>query len=87
MAAVSAAMFNSLEGPSVGKFPVLRLLKDAMRAGGAKGALMSGSGATVFGLFAEVAQAEHSALRIREQFGPSVWTRVAHFARSAACLQ
>ena len=84
---VSAAMFNSLEGPSVGKFPVLRLLKDAMRAGGAPGALMSGSGATVFGLFAEVAQAEHSALRIREQFGPSVWTRVAHFARSAARLQ
>jgi 4-diphosphocytidyl-2C-methyl-D-erythritol kinase len=56
------------------------LLKDKLRASGAAGALMSGSGATVFGLFAQRAAAEAAALRIREQFGPSMWTQVARFA-------
>jgi len=73
---VSRCLFNSLEAPSIKKFPVLRLLKDAMRAGGATGALMSGSGATVFGLFAGANAEEESAKQIREEFGPSMWTQV-----------
>jgi 4-diphosphocytidyl-2-C-methyl-D-erythritol kinase len=76
LAGVSAALFNSLEAPSVGKFPVLDLLKRAMRASGATGALMSGSGATVFGLFAEKSAAERCANQMREDFGPSLWTEV-----------
>jgi 4-diphosphocytidyl-2-C-methyl-D-erythritol kinase len=84
LAGVSAALFNSLEAPSVRKFPVLRLLRDALRADGAAGALMSGSGATVFGLFPDAEQAKRSAQRIREQFGPSMWTRVARFSQT--CL-
>jgi 4-diphosphocytidyl-2-C-methyl-D-erythritol kinase len=82
LAGVCRSLYNSLEAPSVGKFPVLELLKETMRAGGAAGALMSGSGATVFGLFAEAAAAEASARLIREQFGPSMWTLAAKF-RSA----
>ncbi len=58
---VSRCLFNSLEAPSIRKFPVLELIKDAMRDGGAAGALMSGSGATVFGLFPDVKQAKVSA--------------------------
>lgn len=77
---VSRCLFNSLEAPSIRKFPVLELIKDAMRDDGATGALMSGSGATVFGLFPDVKQAKVSAKRIREQFGPSMWTQVARFA-------
>jgi 4-diphosphocytidyl-2-C-methyl-D-erythritol kinase len=73
---VSRGLFNALEAPSIKKFPVLRLLKDAMRAGGATGALMSGSGATVFGLFAGAKAAEESAKQIREEFGPSMWAQV-----------
>lgn len=80
---VCRSLHNSLEAPSIGKFPVLELLKDAMRAAGASGALMSGSGATVFGLFADAALAEASAQQIRQEFGPGVWTAVAHFARVA----
>jgi 4-diphosphocytidyl-2-C-methyl-D-erythritol kinase len=83
--ALSAALFNSLEAPSVGKFPVLQMLKDAMRSSGAAGALMSGSGATVFGLFADARAAESSARQIRDRFGPSMWTHVAHVARPADC--
>lgn len=75
--AAAAGLFNSLEAPSVGKFPVLQLLKEAMRAHGAAGSLMSGSGATVFGLFAEAAAAERCAVHIRQEFGPSMWTKLA----------
>ncbi|MEI6083248.1 MAG: 4-(cytidine 5'-diphospho)-2-C-methyl-D-erythritol kinase [Verrucomicrobiota bacterium] len=80
---VSRALFNSLEAPSVGKFPVLQLLKDAMREHGAAGALMSGSGATVFGLFADAGKAAACGTEIRREFGPSMWTHVAHFGRDS----
>jgi 4-diphosphocytidyl-2-C-methyl-D-erythritol kinase len=73
---VSRALYNSLEAPSVRKYPVLRLLKEALRAGGAAGALMSGSGATVYGLFADAQAAERTAADIRARFGPSTWTQV-----------
>jgi 4-diphosphocytidyl-2-C-methyl-D-erythritol kinase len=75
--AVSRSLYNSLEAPSMRKFPILQLLKEAMRAGGAAGTLMSGSGATVFGLFADASAAEVCADRIRQQFGPSMWTQIA----------
>lgn len=77
---ISQGLFNSLEAPSLKKFPVLDLIKKALRASGAAGALMSGSGATVFGLFANAKAAEQSALQIREQFGPSMWTHVTRVA-------
>lgn len=79
LASASAALYNSLEAPSVGKFPVLELLKRAMRDAGAAGALMSGSGASVFGLFANTADAERAAVKVRAEFGPSIWTRVCGF--------
>lgn len=77
---VSRCLFNSLEAPSIRKFPVLELIKDAMRNDGAAGTLMSGSGATVFGLFPDVKRAKVSARKVREQFGPGMWTQVARFA-------
>src|SRR5207249_12095946 len=80
---VSRSLYNSLEAPSVGKFPVLQLLKDAMRAGGAAGAMMSGSGATVFGLFADATAAEACARDIRQEFGASMWTQVTKCLRTA----
>ena len=77
LAGVGRALFNSLETPSIGKFPVLKLIKDTMRACGAAGALMSGSGATVFGLFAETEDAARAAEKVRAECGPSMWTQVA----------
>ena len=79
---VAAALFNSLEAPSVGKFPVLELLKRSLRAQGAAGAMMSGSGATVFGLFAKVDDAVRAAAQISAEFGPSMWTRVTRAAKT-----
>ncbi len=80
LAGVAKALFNSLEAPSIAKFPVLRLLKDALRAHGAAGTLMSGSGATVFGLFANVQRAEQAGQAVREEFGSSIWTHVTRVA-------
>jgi 4-diphosphocytidyl-2-C-methyl-D-erythritol kinase len=80
LAGVSRCLFNSLEAPSIRKFPVLELIKKTMRDGGAAGALMSGSGATLFGLFADVQAAETAAREVREQFGPSMWTKLTRFA-------
>jgi 4-diphosphocytidyl-2-C-methyl-D-erythritol kinase len=78
--AVGRCLFNDLEAPSVGKFPVLDLLKRTLRDSGADGALMSGSGATVFGLFADAGPATVAGERIRAEFGPGMWTCVTRFA-------
>lgn len=79
LAGATGALYNSLEAPSVGKFPVLELLKASMRRQGAAGALMSGSGASVFGLFAEEADEQEAAVTVRREFGPSMWTQVCRF--------
>ena len=84
LAVVTQHLFNSLEIPSIRKFPVLGLIKKAMCENGAAGALMSGSGATLFGLFANKADAEQSGRQIREQFGPSMWTAITRFADSSS---
>jgi 4-diphosphocytidyl-2-C-methyl-D-erythritol kinase len=63
----------------VGKFPILALLKQRLRSGGASGALMSGSGATVFGLFRDEMVARNCEDELRKEFGSSLWTKTAHF--------
>lgn len=82
-AGISRCLFNSLEAPSIRKFPVLELIKNVMREGGATGALMSGSGATVLGLFADESSAKQSARKICKQFGPSMWTKIVRFTSHA----
>lgn len=76
-------LYNSLEAPSVHKFPVLHLLKQAMARHGAAGALMSGSGATVFGLFERISEATAAAVSIQANFGPSMWTKVCGVSQSS----
>jgi 4-diphosphocytidyl-2-C-methyl-D-erythritol kinase len=44
-------LINDLEGVTIQKYPEIRLAKEKMIKFGAVGALMSGSGSTVFGLF------------------------------------
>jgi 4-diphosphocytidyl-2-C-methyl-D-erythritol kinase len=79
LAALSVCLYNALESPSVGKFPILALLKQRLRSGGASGALMSGSGATVFGLFRDEMVARNCEDELRKEFGSSLWTKTAHF--------
>jgi 4-diphosphocytidyl-2-C-methyl-D-erythritol kinase len=60
-------LFNDLERVSLREHPVLGEIKEALREAGAEGCLMSGSGPTVFGVFADQAQAGEAAHRLRQR--------------------
>ena len=47
---IAAALMNDLEPPAVALHPEIGAARDALKAAGATGVLMSGSGSTVFGL-------------------------------------
>jgi 4-diphosphocytidyl-2-C-methyl-D-erythritol kinase len=66
-------LYNDLEAVTIGKYPELGRIKDELLADGAHGALMSGSGPTVFGLFANEAQAQKSVARFAQRFGRNVF--------------
>jgi 4-diphosphocytidyl-2-C-methyl-D-erythritol kinase len=51
-------LINDLERVTIQKYPEIRLAKEKMVKYGAAGALMSGSGSTIFGLFDNVATAK-----------------------------
>lgn len=74
--AAGAAIYNSLEAPVLEKYPILRLYQEFLRAHGAFGALMSGSGSTTFALFPDAASAEAAVLPFRAQFGDVGWLQV-----------
>ncbi len=55
---VSDSLFNRFEESQFRKYPLLKDLKDKLLSLGALGALMSGSGSTVFGVFESRGQAQ-----------------------------
>lgn len=61
-------LVNDLEKVTLKKFPELGRIKAEMLARGAKGALMSGSGPTVFGIFQDRQSAEKAAAFFGERF-------------------
>ncbi len=61
VADICAILSNDLETVTIERFPVIREIKERLVAEGACGALMSGSGPTVFGVFAEESQAKRAA--------------------------
>ena len=81
-ARVAAALTNHLEEPAERLLPVIRRMKAALLAAGALGALMSGSGPTVFGLARSfdharqirrrVTRAEWACWAVRTHRGPAV---------------
>jgi 4-diphosphocytidyl-2-C-methyl-D-erythritol kinase len=54
-------LHNDLEVVTCQHHPVITTIKERLIASGADGALMSGSGATVFGVFEDSSRAEHAA--------------------------
>ena len=71
---VCAVLSNDLEPVTITRFPAVGELKQMLIAAGARGSLMSGSGSTVFGLFAEESQARRAADEIAKSRG---WFSVA----------
>jgi len=70
---VNVPLYNDLEAVTIRKYPELGRIKEELLADGASGALMSGSGPTVFGLFADEQDARESAARFGKQFGRNVF--------------
>ena len=62
---ICALLSNDLEPVTIGSFPVIGEIKAELVAAGARGALMSGSGPTVFGLFAGEEEARRAAAAIK----------------------
>ena len=67
-AAVASLLHNDLEAPAFRLRPVLAQLKEAMLAAGAVGALMSGSGPTIFGIARDGAHAREVAANVGDVF-------------------
>ncbi len=55
---------NDLETVTVSQYPMIETIKQALLSGGATGALMSGSGPTVFGLFRDKAMAREAFIKL-----------------------
>lgn len=58
---------NVLEQVTVEAYPIVDDIKNGLRASGALGTLMSGSGPTVFGIFQDREQADTAALQLERQ--------------------
>lgn len=69
---------NDLEEVTIGLFPVIGEIKKALKSLGAETVLMSGSGATVFGIFRgavhqRVQKTKYAISRLRKEFGGGVF--------------
>jgi len=73
-ATLDELLCNDLEAVSLREHPVLGQIKALLSEAGATGCLMSGSGPTVFGVFADSAQSGEAAHRLRLQ-GGGWWVR------------
>ncbi len=63
-----AALHNDLEAVTLKRFPLIGEIKQRLLDVGALGALMSGSGSTVFGVYPDYAAAEHAARLLAADF-------------------
>lgn len=70
--AVARILTNDLQAPISVRYPILPLIDELLRAG-ALGALMSGSGPTVFGLFGDGQAAERGARLLGGRPGRTIW--------------
>lgn len=79
---IASCMGNVLENVTVEAYPVIAEIKEVMKREGALGALMSGSGPTVFGLYEERDAAKAAAGRIRDlKLARQVYVTSIHHAR------
>ena len=63
---MTAKMGNVFEPGIISKYPVIQEIKDLMESNGARKAMMSGSGPTVFGIFDDKEKMDRAAAVLRE---------------------
>ena len=66
---ISRLLVNDLETVTAGRYPKVGLLKEKLIQAGAIGALMSGSGSSVFGVFDSRRRAQHALRGLRKEEG------------------
>ncbi len=71
------AVLNDLEAPVVGRHPQLAEIRDHLLGAGASAAAMTGSGSTMFGLFATEAEARAAGTALRDARWRIALTRTA----------
>lgn len=69
---ISAALANDLQAPACRLHPEIAAAMDALRAAGAQGVAMSGSGSSVFGLMSNLAAAQRLAAALADR-GLRTW--------------
>ncbi len=69
IAEICAMLSNDLEAVTIRRFPVIQEIKERLLSVGASGALMSGSGPTVFGVFADELAARKAAAGLSREGG------------------
>ncbi|MBT0652338.1 4-(cytidine 5'-diphospho)-2-C-methyl-D-erythritol kinase [Geomobilimonas luticola] len=74
IADICAILGNDLEAVTVKRYPVISEIKERLRSLGAVGALMSGSGPTVFGIFEKEEEARQAVADLARETG---WFAVA----------
>lgn len=75
-------LFNSLEYPAFGKYVTLPVIKDSLLKNGATASMMSGSGATVFGMAESAEAATSVAEKMRKEYGPGLFVETAALYQS-----
>ena len=70
---ISCILFNHLEEVVSGKYPQIGIMKKILFSAGALGALMTGSGPTVFGLFPDEKSATGGYEKIKKSAGRRGW--------------
>ncbi|MFH1830734.1 MAG: 4-(cytidine 5'-diphospho)-2-C-methyl-D-erythritol kinase [Pseudomonadota bacterium] len=78
---VIASLHNDLERVTISAHPEIETIKTALKDAGAKGVLMSGSGPTVFGVFAEKASRDAA----REHINDKKWRVFSAEGLAAEC--
>lgn len=63
---IASSMGNVLESVTIEQYPVIEVIKDAMKEAGALNAMMSGSGPTVFGIFEDRKVAKEAQQKLKE---------------------
>lgn len=64
---IASSMGNVLESVTMEEYPIIKEIKETMQEAGALGAMMSGSGPTVFGIFEERQLGKQAMRKIRQK--------------------
>lgn len=75
LSGVAAALYNVFSPVVEREHPEIRQIKETMMGCGAENASMTGSGPTVFGIFADREKAENAYVRLKERFEDTFLTK------------